>query len=127
MLVHVWRDLIFLVGIFQKGQLGLDGEQALLQIVVQDLGDAMPLLLLRPGQFGSQGADLLLRLDALGDICGDDGDPANIIRPKLINGKLDRHAFPLAACRQNSPRMPSCPACLKMASKALCSSGGIRS
>ena len=54
------RGLIFPVLAFQKNQLSLDGEETLLQVVVQDLRDAMAFILLCPRQFVSQGADLLL-------------------------------------------------------------------
>ncbi len=63
----------------QKGQLRLDGEKTLLQIVVQNLGDALALLLLCHGQLRGECTDLLLGLDALCDIGRDDGDPTGVI------------------------------------------------
>src|SRR4030095_10321416 len=56
---------------------------------MQNLGDALPLLLLCHGQLGGQGADLLLRLKTFGNIGRENGNTTRILSGKLVDGKLD--------------------------------------
>src|SRR6185503_20690773 len=100
-------------------QLCLDGKEPLLQVVVQDLRNAMPLLLLCPSQLESQGADLLLSLHTFGYICRDDRYPTKFVGGNMIDGKLNGHTIPTGGLQTEFTSRPLPPRLIKDGLKSL--------